>query len=207
LQRTAGGGQRGKHTNRQGPEGISAVPGYSCEPICAVTSAGARSGRDCRGRMRGPVRQPDAGRPPVRFDERHVETEPRSNHKGTARRKGWKHRCLTYRSRATSRPYEKGLSRTAVEVPGRAESTTLAYSSRQRRAGSGLAASWFDAPAIALLRDPSATAKLDMLSMPLTVACGRFVPTRRRRASKEETPKCHHHPPLLRTFGFAGPEH
>src|SRR5208283_4861594 len=34
------------------------------------------------------VREPDAGNLPVRFDEGGVETEPRSGHLGTARRKG-----------------------------------------------------------------------------------------------------------------------
>src|SRR5262249_4714327 len=40
-----------------------------------------------------------------------------------------------------------------------------------------------------------------------TSPCGRFVPTRTRRAFKEETPKCHHHPSLLRTFDFAASRH
>src|SRR5262252_1317106 len=49
--------------------------------------------------------KPDAGNLHVRFDERDVETEPRSNHYGTARRKGRKQICPTYRNRATSRLY------------------------------------------------------------------------------------------------------
>ena len=59
------------------------------------------------------------------------------------------------------------------------------------------AANWFDACAI-----PSATAELDMLS-----GYSARPADDRRRASKQETPKCHHHPPLSRTFGCAAPEH
>ena len=34
------------------------------------------------------VRKPDAGNPPVRFDERGVETESTANYSGTGNRKG-----------------------------------------------------------------------------------------------------------------------
>src|SRR6266852_3087794 len=52
------------------------------------------------------------GNPHVRFDERDVETEPWSSHKGTARRKGRKQTCPAYRHRATSPLYPQRTLRT-----------------------------------------------------------------------------------------------
>src|ERR1700676_5136922 len=39
--------------------------------------------------------EPDAGNPPVRFDERDVETGPWWNHRSTAKRKGRQQICFT----------------------------------------------------------------------------------------------------------------
>ena len=52
-------------------------------------------------KARGLVREPDAGKLHVRFDERGVETEPWSNSSGTARRKGRQQIRSTYSHRAT----------------------------------------------------------------------------------------------------------
>jgi len=52
-------------------------------------------------KARGLVREPDAGKLHVRFDERGVETESWSNSSGTARRKGRQQIRSTYSHRAT----------------------------------------------------------------------------------------------------------
>jgi hypothetical protein len=49
------------------------------------------------------VREPDAGKPPVRFDERDVETELGPTDCDTVRRKGRQQLRQAYDHRATSR--------------------------------------------------------------------------------------------------------
>jgi len=61
---------------------------------------------DERARQRGTQTSTYTGAPVLDpTDERDVETEPRSHHQGTARRKRRKQICGTYSHRATSRLY------------------------------------------------------------------------------------------------------
>ena len=79
------------------------------------------------------VREPDAGNPPVRFDERDVETELRRGYSGTARRKGRQQTNRTYCHRATSRLYRRNRTfearsqqkATPCRLPGMSRPLTL----------------------------------------------------------------------------------
>jgi hypothetical protein len=71
--------------------------GWFTWPLAPATSRGRQ--RECL------VREPDAGNPHVRFDERDVETEPWTGYLGTAKRKGRQQTFRTYSHRATSRLY------------------------------------------------------------------------------------------------------
>ena len=76
------GGAKGPHFGRVGgrDKGIAIGSGLATQDDPSVPEATVRPGEDCAasadvGLIVKPVGEPDAGNPPVRFDEREVETE------------------------------------------------------------------------------------------------------------------------------------